>query len=250
MIETIIEKLAIPEACKLDKPVFKKLFLENTDLNVTDKKALKDDVSKIRWLYTLKPATINITAFADETCEYTEVAVLTIGLSNEVRVKRIAEFIHKAIPYPLILIFSYRDKFCIGVADKRINQADKSKWVVEDSALTEWIDAHAPTRPQADFMEDCAIQYLAFSNFLAFYGSFRDRVIAVNTANRTGTYRLETPERSAHRLDRLQAIERIERELVELRARLKKEKQMARKIDLNTKIKQCKDDMIKLVEAL
>lgn len=63
MIEAFIHKLNIPDNCKLNKPVFKKLFLEKGKLDATDKKALKDDIDKIRWLYTLKPSTINIASY-------------------------------------------------------------------------------------------------------------------------------------------------------------------------------------------
>ena len=58
MIQTLIKHFEIPEKCFLNKTLFKKLFQENADLDITDKKALKDDIEKIRWLYTLKPSTI------------------------------------------------------------------------------------------------------------------------------------------------------------------------------------------------
>jgi hypothetical protein len=47
-IERFWEQLDIPEACFLNKRVFKKLFEENGTLDTTDKKALKDDVVDYR----------------------------------------------------------------------------------------------------------------------------------------------------------------------------------------------------------
>lgn len=70
MIQAFLEKLNIPVNCKLAKPIFKKLFLENGSLDTTDKKALKDDIDKIRWLYTLKQNTINIAQYQDNEREY------------------------------------------------------------------------------------------------------------------------------------------------------------------------------------
>ncbi len=63
-----------------------------------------------------------------------EVAILTVDLNNPTRIKRIASFMHKAIPYPLILIFGHNGKICVSVAEKRINHADKSKLVVVNLA--------------------------------------------------------------------------------------------------------------------
>ena len=60
MIQDFLDALDIPDACRLNKTLFKKLFLESGQLDVTDKKTLRDDIDKIRWLYTLKPSTINI----------------------------------------------------------------------------------------------------------------------------------------------------------------------------------------------
>ena len=57
MIKTFddfLEQLDIPSSCWLDKPVFKKLFLDNGVLDATDKKCLKNDVARVRWIYTLK----------------------------------------------------------------------------------------------------------------------------------------------------------------------------------------------------
>lgn len=164
MIQTFYDHMGIPEKCVLNKPLFKKLFQEHADLDITDKKALKDDIDKIRWVHTLKPATINIAAYHDNEREYDEVAVIQIDLSSTNRAQRIAGFVNKAIPYPIVLIFNFADTIAISVADKRINQADKSKWVVEDSWMTEWFNPDAPNESQQKFMQDMAIKSLSFVN--------------------------------------------------------------------------------------
>ena len=75
-------------------------------LDAADKASLKDDIDKIRWLYTLKPSTINIAPYSDNERDYPEVAVLHFDLSGINRIKRIAQFVNRAIPYPLILLFT------------------------------------------------------------------------------------------------------------------------------------------------
>lgn len=238
MVQIFLNKLGIPKSCELDKPVFKKLFLDNGNLDATDKRALREDVDKIRWLYTLKPNTINIAKYEDKNREYLEVAILQIDLTNPKRLKRIADFIQKAIPYPLVLIFSYEKRFCMSIADKRINQADRQKWVVEDIWTTEWINTLRPDDKQVQFIEDCNIKNLSFANFHAFYQDLKDRVIALNAANQTGRYILNGKDKvkTETRIDSLREIERLELAKVELKNKVKKEKQMGRQVELNSKV--------------
>ena len=106
MIEAFYQKMAIPKACFLGNRVYKKLFYENAPLNVTDKKAFGDDIVTIQWRYTLKPETINIARFQDDERDYPEIAVLQVNLKENKYYKRIAQIIQRAIPYPLLIVFS------------------------------------------------------------------------------------------------------------------------------------------------
>ena len=54
MIERLYDAMAIPAGCKLGKRVFKKLFEENADLGIADRKALRDDLDSVTWAYTLE----------------------------------------------------------------------------------------------------------------------------------------------------------------------------------------------------
>src|SRR5689334_6819802 len=98
--------LGIPETCYLGKRVFKKLFDENAVLTASDRKAFTDAIDTIIWQYTLKPSTIQIPAFEDAEREYHEVALLEAKLKDRAKASRIAEVIHRAIPYPVVLVLS------------------------------------------------------------------------------------------------------------------------------------------------
>lgn len=250
MIEHFLEALKIPESCALGKPIFKKLFLENGQLVITDKKALKDDVDKIRWLYTLKPCTINIETYQDKEREFLEVAVLQVELSSTARTKRIASFIHKSIPYPLLLIFTHKNHMTLSVAEKRINQADKSKWLVEEVWLTDWINLKQPSKAQSEFMAACAVKNLSFTNFYAFYEDIKSRVIALNAGAYKGSFELGTKERTQTRLLDLKQIDELQRKTAELKAALKKESQFNRKLELNVEIKNHQQAIVRLQERL
>ena len=254
-LEAFIDHLSIPRSCELNKPVFKKLFLENAVLDIADKTALKDDVDKIRWLYTLKAATINVAAYVDSERDFSEIAVLQVDLTSTKRLKRIATFMQRSIPYPLILLFTHENQICLSLSDKRINQADKEKWVVEDPLYTDWIDLAMPTAAQANFLEDCNINRFSFTNFLNFYKSLTERVIAISCAAHSGRYERGAAEGEGARpregrLDRLRELERLTLQKTEIANKLKKERQMGRQVELNTKIKQINDVIEKIRESI
>ena len=250
MIQDFLDSLGIPPKCFLNKTLFKKLFLESGMLDITDKKALKDDIDKIRWLYTLKPSTINIEPFKDQHREYDEVAILQIDLSSATRAKRIASFVNKAIPYPLILIFTHGDMIALSAADKRLSQADKAKWVVEDGWMTPWFNPSAPSQSERQFMTDIAIKNLSFLNFYAFYSDVKSRVIALNSACRSGTYTITTKTDTDTRLKNLKRIDELENEMAELRTSLKKETQFNTKLKLNVAVKERQDAITQLEQKL
>ncbi len=260
--DDFLEHLDIPNSCRLDKPVFKKLFLDSSDgkmgvLDATDKKCLKDDVVRVRWLYMLKPSTINIAAYGDDIREYPEVAVLHVELSNPSRAARIAHFINRSIPYPLVLLFTIdidvSTSMSISLADKRINQADKEKWVLEDSVNSGWLNFDDQSAPEKEFLGSLKITALPFTNFWHFYQALMERVIAINCAIHSGDFKLDvhgSTDQSAGRLEKLRELEKLDVQKTELANKLKKQKQMGRQVELNTKVKNINDRIAEIKGSL
>lgn len=255
--DDFLEHLDIPSSCRLNKPVFKKLFLDNGVLDATDKKCLKDDISRVRWLYTLKPSTINIAAYGDDIREYPEVAVLHVELSNASRAARIALFINRSIPYPLVLLFTAEidghTSMSISLADKRINQADKEKWVLEDSVNSGWLTFTDQSASESEFMNSLKVTALPFTDFWRFYQALMERVIAINCAIHSGDFKLDihgTSDQGAGRLEKLRELEKLDTQKTELANKLRKEKQMGRQVDLNTKVKNINDRIAEIKGSL
>ena len=272
--DDFLDLLAVPTTCEINKPIFKKMFLEASDgkkaiLDAADKKALKDDVEKIRWLYTLKPNTINIAPYKDQDREYPEIAILHVELASPVynkrAVKRIAQFINRAIPYPLVLLFTcqtltletkVQENLLIALGDKRINQADKEKWVIEDSIQSPWISLSSIKPAEMKFLESLKTSNLPFTNFYAFYQAFIESIVAIKCAEHSGHYSvgdsnsLEKVASSTARLDKLRELERLDAQRSEISNRLKTEKQMGKQVELNTQIKKINDEIANILGSL
>ena len=238
MIEAFYQKMAIPEACFLGNRVYKKLFYENAPLNVTDKKAFGDDIVTIQWRYTLKPETINIARFQDNERDYPEIAVLQVNLKENKHYKRIAQIIQRAIPYPLLIVFSNGSCLALAVADKRISRADADKITVEAFYETAWLDLENLNEIEQAFIDSCAIRQLSYQNFYAFYGDLTARIVAFNCAQLSGHFTLESALSQEQRIENLNALRQAQQKLTELKAALKKESQFNRQVGLNVQIKQ------------
>ena len=246
------ENLAVPDRCVLGKRLFKKQFYENTQLNATDRKAFVEDIDSIEWRYTLKPSTINIPKFEDETREYLEIAILQVGLNATGRHGRIAGIMQKAIPYPMVIVFVSGERIAINTADKRINRADANRIVVEAIHETGWIDLAAPEPWQAAFLDDFRVTHFSYRDFLAFCADIVQGIVALNCAAHTGRYELITgePASTADRLQALRQIEQLQREETEIRNKLKKEKNMGTQVQLNTRVKQITDRIEAIKKAM
>ncbi len=244
MIELLYSKLAIPETCHLGNRVYKRLFRENAELSVTDRKAFADDIDTITWQYTLKPSTIPIQVYEDDDREYSEIAVLQVNLKTLRRTARIAEIIHRAIPYPLVLIFAFEGSCALSLAHKRFSHAEKGATVVEEFRTTEWIDLVHPTPTQQEFLDSLTISSLPFTHFFAFYSGLVERLISLDCAHLTGAYVIGTTigQRESRR-KRLAICHALELEITEQRVSVKKETRFNRQVELNIKIKELESQL-------
>ena len=188
MIEGFYNTWAIPEACHLGKRVYKKLFHENADLGPTDKKALRDDVDVVTWVYTLKPNTTSIQPYTDDEHEYEEIAVVQVDLKTQKRTNRIAQIIHRAIPYPLVVVLSLENSVAVSLAHKRFSQAERGAIVADDFHATDWIDLTASDRRATVIpSKHCSDSVLPLTHFFAFYSALVERVIALRCARLSGS---------------------------------------------------------------
>lgn len=251
MLQAFYENLAIPETCRLGKRIFKKLFEENATLTVTDRKALRDDLDVLTWAYTLKPSTVAIQPYQDSEREYLEIALLQADLKARKRVGRLAEVIHRAIPYPVVLVFSHDGEVLVSLAHKRFSQAEKGAVVADDFLATNWIALADPPPPQQAFLASLRFADLPQTHFYALYSAWADRLVALACADLSGAFRLESPlERRGERRARLTECRALEARIQGLKTKIRKETQFNRQVELNTQIKQLERQLDALAAEL
>lgn len=239
-----------PDSCRLSKRVYKRLFYENAKLTAYDKKILKEDVDTVWWQLSFKPTTIPIPPYKDEKREYLEVALVEIALHGKNRVARLSELVHRAIPYPLILMFTLGTEVCFSCADKRFSEAEGDAVIAEGFRLSDWIDLEGPSVVQAEFLNSLDVTGWSYTNFLTFYNSFVSRLLSLESASYTGVFSLDGGVDREERISLLAECRQIEENIRSLRKAIKDEEHFNRQVEMNGKIKKLEGILTELIERL
>jgi len=171
-------------------------------------------VGKISWSYKLSPETINLPARGS----LQEIQVFTIELKTGTLKYDVLQAIDKAIPSPILFVLNFGNKICYVASYKRQNEADKSKWVVSSYFETNWISA-----------ETKRVSLPVVLDIGALYHSILKGIIPLTSREN------ETMEELVSRAERMRIMEG---EAVKAKARLSKEKQFNRKVEINAELRE------------
>ncbi len=229
----IYDKLNIPDECKINRTVFKKMFYENAALSKGDKDLFVDSIDKVTWIYCLNQDNMNIPAYTTEEREYLEIEVMEVVLSENKGIKRIAEIIMRAIPYPMMLIFCFEGKYQLWTAHQRFNLADNNKITLEEPICTEWQDA------DSNLWDRLNISNFRYTNFFDMYSDIVDTIAVFNAEKLTDE---EISGDEARELLRRNA--EIDSQIAALRAELKKATEFNKKMEINMKIKKLEKERL------
>ena len=239
----VIQALALPAQALVRTRVPKKLLLEQGLPTSADKRAVQDGLDELWWVAALKPQTCGLPAHRDATQDHSELAVLELQPRPGAKLPRLLQLIHRAIPYPVVLVVQGPEGPALSLATKRASHAEKRGWVVEELRTT---PAILPA--DADFLKGLALHAQQATDLRQLYQSWWLRVEALHAARLTGTYRLPTDGSNLRaKLDRIAALER---ELVRLRAQAKRERQLNRAVQLTLRIKDMEAEKELLVRTL
>ena len=243
-MEDFFESLNFPINTVVNRKLDKKEFLENFSLNINDRKLLSQAIDRITLENILNQDTINISPFVDENKDYSEIAVIKVKISNKEKLKSINNIIQQ-IPYSLIVFYIYENEISLCLSPKRINKADSSKLVVEEVNFSKWIDFSNLTNIDKSFLQSLSINNHPFTNLLAFYESFIDKLISYNASIYSGTLSISKDTKQI-----LENIKKIEAQIIELKNKIKKETNFNEKVSFNMELKKLNDSLKDLKGSL
>jgi hypothetical protein len=245
----ILVALALPAEARVDQRVPKKLFVENGAPTAADKRLINENIDELHWHAALKPATIGVPDRRDETREYLEIAVVSLILRSDNKVTRLAELVHRAIPYPVFLILVRPGGLSLSLAHLRWSLGQSAQMVIEGSPSTVSLDPDSPATPA--FLASLNAASQPQGDLWAFYQGWISCFEAHAAATITGTFSLcETPARYLSRRESLVEYDRLTREIAGLRASATKEKQLSLRVELNLRLKDLESRLQSLSNSL
>jgi len=246
--DRLIQALSLPDTCLVNQKVPKTVLTAQAATGAADKRLIKQGIETVSWIAALKPDSIGVPACKDARREYLEVSILHVALRPKAKTSRLIKLIHRAVPYPVLLIASIEDSVSISVAHKRWAQNEKDIMVIEDGfPQTTEITDKAPE----EFFEHLSLSSLPKQNMFALYSGWINTLTALEAFYISGRFRidsqeLETPERKKAIIQ----IRSIESEITRLKRQAAKESQMQRLVDINMKIKGLEASLKGLVEKI
>ena len=256
MIKELLHKtLKLPANCWVNQKLPKTFFKRNFEITLSEKKLL-DDFSIIQQMEVLalvNQETANIPSFKEETFSYEEIIILAVQTTTEQFDKqkdKIAQLIQKYIPNPMVLVVYDDTKLLFNVAEKRINNNDATKRVIEKVYTSETINIDLNSQKQQQFLENLAFDKANKLDLRHYYNHFIQSVVGLQTAQINGTFVARPIEQSKENVLILEQIEALKFQNSTLENKAKKETQVAEMVLWNTQINQNRNEINRLTEKL
>lgn len=252
-----VDSLGLPKATRVDRVVPKKLLIENGANTTTDRKNISSGVEKIHWLASLKPTSVGVPEYTSETQRYIEIAVISLLLRDSAKVTRLMELVHRAIPYPVLLITSdapldeagetdgqettedERQKpLRISTAQKRLSERESDRCVLEGETC------HAVLPDDNEVVEAFALTAQNRANLRSLYRGWQAVIEAILAMTISGKFQLLDESEAVDR--RREAIDRhndLVKEIEALRKLAAKERQVSVRVRQNLKLKQLQTEL-------
>ncbi|SHH81243.1 DUF4391 domain-containing protein [Desulfofustis glycolicus] len=179
-------------------------------------------VEQIVWQHKLAPETVNLKASK----AVPEIQIFSITLKGDELKPEVLRCIDLAIPFPIIYELRFDGKAKPVAAFKRPSEADASKWVISEYFNSDWTATDTPRKPLPMVFD-----------LEALYGHLLLPLMP---------HPARPGEDLQEQVERMELIRLKHRELERCEARLRKEKQFNRKIEINAELRTIKGILAEL----
>jgi len=206
-----------PEKALVNRTIPKNKFYEKASITKSIKDAFIRQIQNIIWAYKLSPETINLNATKD----LLEIQVFNITLKSMDLDERVLLAIDKAIPHPIIFQLNFEDRIQVKLAYKRINEADSSKWIIDQYYSSPWLRSE-----EVKTSQNLLPIALNLNNL---YEQILKELLPLKA---------KTSENIKGQVERYNLVELKKKEIEQLEKKIKNEKQFKRKVEFNNTLKE------------
>lgn len=247
----LLDALALPDSSRVDHRVPKALLIQHGAPTSADKRRITDGIQELLWIAALKPTTVGVPAYRDEAREYLEIAVMSVEFRAGAKSRRLTELIHRAVPYPVVLIASQGKRLELSLAHKRRSQAEAGATVLDGDLVVSDLGLTLDAELLEAFRTSLALNRQPHAHMLALYQGWVDCVVALLAAKETGKFRLShSPDESSERLTAMRKWNELGVTIGRLRVAAARERQMPRRVELNLQIRKLENQRTALRDRL
>lgn len=215
-----MEIFNLPNECKIDKNIPKEMIYKNAEANEKLKRVFIDTVEKIRFMYLLNFSNSNIQNYVSDKERFEEIDFIKIVLREKGKENVISKLFHQLIPKSTVIILEFKTEILISTSNKKI---EKERVIVEEVFNSNWIEI------ENKILEDLEYKKLNSTNLKVFYEDIIEKVRIINLSKKLNS---ESNIESKN----LELLEKLNKEIEELKTLRKKETQLNRITEIQTKI--------------
>ncbi len=229
--------LALPPGTHIARRVPKTLLIEHGAFATGDRRRIREGIEELRWIAVLKPTTVGISQYRDADREYAEIAVLQLDLRRAARHERLVELVHRAVPYPVLLIAWQEGTPEFSLAHKRRSRGAVDSTVIDGEIVFARVSDDAERGQATAFRSALALARQPREDFRRLYQGWIDTVQAFRAATITGNFHLPlTAQAAADREAALREYRNLTDRIAAIHSVASKERQMTRRADLNMEL--------------
>ena len=213
--------LGLPKTTEFNKRIPKQKFYENMDVSPALKKIFVEQVRIIYWKNKIAASTTNLATGTD----VTELEVFEVRLNSQVLDDNLLRQIDKEIPYHILFLLEYQGKYQAWIGYKEAAASGNKAFKVNGYYHTEWL------------AEDELPLKLEGLNVDAVYENFVRQIAGDKLKTEAAG---ESLKESVARDEQKQALQK---QIATLQAKIRKEKQFNKQMQMNTELKKLKKEL-------
>jgi len=212
--------LGLPRSTEYGKRIPKQKFYDNLSISPELKRVFAEQIAAIFWSNKLSPDTLNVAA--GDTVD--EIEVFTIRLNQPSLDTRVLQQIDKQIPYHIIFVLEYKGRLQAWIGYKEAAASGSNAFKVSRYYHTDWMT------------EDELHLSIDGLNMDAVYESLVRQIAGNALQADFGGSLKESVERDEKK-------RRLERQIAALDSKMRREKQLNRRIEMNAELKKLRIEL-------
>ena len=213
--------IGLPKTTEFNKRIPKQKFYENMDISPALKKVFVEQVMIIYWKNKIAASTTNLAAGSD----VTELEVFEVRLNSPIFDDGLLRQIDREIPYHILFLLEYQGKYQAWIGYKEATTSGNKAFKVNGYYHTEWLTE-----------DELPLKFEGL-NVDAVYENFVRQIAGDRLKSETSG---ESLKESVARDEQKQALQK---QVDTLKAKIRKEKQLNKQMQMNNELKKLKKEL-------